>query len=445
MSHTPNESRTNSFFTEVEPWDEAVSGADVLKEVLAILQQYVVADAETLHAASLWISMTWLVDYATVLPLAMITAPEKGCGKSTLLTAMAKMSYNPVQASNTTAAATFRLIEAVQPTLFIDEADTFLKNDEGMRCIINSGHTRDSAHVLRVVGDELETKAFNTWCAKALCGIGHLPETIESRSIILKMRRKMAGEHAENLRHAKPAVFDTIKKKLARWSTDNAQVFAGLQPVMEGLSNRDADNYEPLLAIAMMAGDEWVSHIKKAAKSLTKSDNDNRSIGTELLDACRAMFDTLNTDRVSSIKLITDICNDEDMPFATYNRGQQITPRQLSRLLKQYGIAPNTIRFNNGGSAKGYYKKQFTEAFAAYLTDGTDIAVTTLQGCVGAGSSVTDSHHANVNKEVNVTGEPANLLGCNGVTDKTTKTPPNSRDLDKRLDDDFAEFADLLL
>lgn len=122
-----HEPSTNTLFADIESWDEAVNGSDLLNDVLAVLQKHAIADIETLHAASLWVCMTWLTDYATVLPLAMITAPEKGCGKTTLLSAMSKMSFKPIQASNITAAASFRLIDAVQPTLFIDEADTFLK------------------------------------------------------------------------------------------------------------------------------------------------------------------------------------------------------------------------------------------------------------------------------------------------------------------------------
>lgn len=373
--HAPS---TNNLFADVEPWDEAINGADVLNDILAVLQKHVITDVETLHAATLWVCMTWLTDYATVLPLAMITAPEKNCGKTTLLSAMSKMSFRPIQTSNTTPAATFRLIEASQPTLFIDEADTFLKYSEDMRGIINSGHTRDSAYVLRTVGNDFEPKRFSTWCAKALCGIGHLPETIESRSIILKMRRKMNGEQAANLRHSDSAVFDAIKRKLIRWSTDNAEAFSKLHPVMEGLSNRDADNYEPLLAIAMLAGGDWVSHITKAAKQLTKSDGDNRSIGVELLDACRTAFEALKVDKISSVNLIREICKDDEAPFETYNRGKPITPRQVSRWLSQYGIVPKTVRFSYG-TAKGYDIKQFTETFTAYLFDETNLSVTPSQ------------------------------------------------------------------
>lgn len=413
---TEHEPCKNTLFADIEPWDEAVNGSDLLNDVLAVLQTHVIADVETLHAASLWVCMTWLTDYATVLPLAMITAPEKNCGKTTLLSAMSKMSFRPIQTSNTTPAATFRLIEASQPTLFIDEADTFLKYSEDMRGIINSGHTRDSAYVLRTVGNDFEPKRFSTWCAKALCGIGNLPETIESRSIILKMRRKMAGEHAANLRHSDPTAFDAIKRKLARWSADNAEKFSKLHPVMEGLNNRDADNFEPLMAIAMLAGGDWVSHITKAAKQLTKSDSDNRSIGVELLDACRTAFETLKVDKISSVNLIREICKDDEAPFETYNRGKPITPRQVSRWLSQYRISPKAVRFSYG-VAKGYDIKQFAEAFAVYLSDTADSSLTELQTNEINSFNVTADKPVTLSDSESVTPKAISTKASNSVTD----------------------------
>jgi hypothetical protein len=45
----------------------------------------------------------------------------------------------------------FRYIEEVRPTLLIDEADSFVKDNEEMRGILNSGHTKAAAYVIRNV------------------------------------------------------------------------------------------------------------------------------------------------------------------------------------------------------------------------------------------------------------------------------------------------------
>lgn len=384
-------------FPFVEPYDEEVDGTEVLNEVLAQLQTYVIADKETLHAATLWVAMTWLVDYATVLPLAIITAPERGCGKTTLLSTMGKMTRKPITTSSISPAAMFRLIEAHQPTLLLDETDATFRDNEELRGIVNSGHTKDAAFVIRTVGDDHEPKIFSTWSAKVLCGIGRIPETLESRAIILKLRRKTKGENVSNLRHAPDSIFAQIQSRLTRWATDNAIQFAESRPIMEGLTNRNADNYEPLLAIAMLAGDEWVSRIKAAALKLTAFDGDSLSISEKLLADIKIVFKHHELDKISSCDLIRKLCQDDEDIWATYNRGRELSPRQLSSRLAEHGIKPKSIRVG-GSISRGYELSQFTDAFTRYLdndseitTEAGDLSATPLQPNSGVVYSVADA------------------------------------------------------
>lgn len=150
---------------DIEPWPTAVQGEDVLNATYQLLSRYVIADKETLRAATLWAAMTWFVEHATVLPLAVITAPEKGCGKSTLLMALGKLACRSLYSSNISPSALFRTMEAWKPSLMIDEADTFAKDNEELRGILNAGHTRDTARIIRVVeiGGELQPREFSVW------------------------------------------------------------------------------------------------------------------------------------------------------------------------------------------------------------------------------------------------------------------------------------------
>lgn len=365
---TEQQSGGFALFANIEPYDDEVNGADVLNEVLEQLRTYVIADEETLHAAALWVAMTWLVDHATVLPIAIITAPERGCGKTTLLSTIGKMACKPVTASSISPAAMFRLIDGYKPTLLLDETDATLKDNEELRGIVNSGHTKDAAYVVRTVGDNHEPKVFSTWGAKLLCGIGRIPETIESRAIILKMRRRVRGESVSNLRHAPEEAFTRIQQRLARWAMDNATEFAELRPIMEGLTNRNADNYEPLLAIATLAGEEWVARITAAAHILTQFDDDHLSINEKLLADIRNAFTNKGVDKIKTVDLILELCRDEEEIWATYNRGNRLSSRQLSTRLTQHGIKSKDMRVD-GSVCKGYELSQFTEAFARYLDD----------------------------------------------------------------------------
>jgi len=125
-------------FPDVEPWDEPVDANQLLDEVHATIRSFIVCDKAASITATLWIAFTWFIDFVQVAPIAVITAPQKRCGKSQLLDVMAKISCRPLVASSVTPAALFRVIEGHKPTLFIDEADTFLKENEMLRGIQNS-------------------------------------------------------------------------------------------------------------------------------------------------------------------------------------------------------------------------------------------------------------------------------------------------------------------
>jgi len=56
-----------------------------------------------------------------------------------------------VVSSNVSSSALFRVIEEMRPTLFIDEADTFLGGNEELRGILNSGYNKKTPYVSCVV------------------------------------------------------------------------------------------------------------------------------------------------------------------------------------------------------------------------------------------------------------------------------------------------------
>ncbi|MBM3576043.1 MAG: hypothetical protein FJX39_10100, partial [Alphaproteobacteria bacterium] len=183
----------------VDPWDEPVDLAELLSEISSVIEKHIICNTEVKTAATLWITYSWCIEYVPFAPMAIITAPEMQCGKTQLMEVMGRLSRKSLMASGITPAAVFRVVNAQRPTLLIDEVDTFLKNNEELRGIINCGHSRTSPNIIRTVGDNHEPKAFNVFGAKVLCGIGRLPDTIMSRAIILPMRRKLSSEKVTRL------------------------------------------------------------------------------------------------------------------------------------------------------------------------------------------------------------------------------------------------------
>lgn len=371
-----------SLFPNVTPWPDAVDPEKLLDDILGLVRTYIICNTETAATATLWIAFTWFTEVVQVAPIALITAPEKRCGKSQLLDLIGKLASRPLVASGISPAAIFRVVEAYSPTLLIDEADTFLKDNEDARGIINSGHTRTSAKIIRLVGDNHEPKQFSTWGAKAISGIGKQADTIMDRSVILELRRKTKDEKVERLRHADPIQFDIFKRQLARFSVDAGTAIQAARPhIPESLNDRAQDNWEPLLAIADHAGGHWPGRARQAALKISGKDTDPPSLSVELLQDIQAAFEERRWLCVKSAELITALCEDDMKPWATYNRGQPMSPRQLANRLGEYKIQPQNIRLSGMGVFKGYRVEQFEDAFKRYIPspDTPSLSATELQ------------------------------------------------------------------
>lgn len=359
-------------FPEVAPYPDPIDPALLLDELVQVILRYIVMDIEQAEAAALWIVFTWFIDDVDIAPIAIINAPEKACGKSQLLTIFGYLCARPLPAANSTASFLFRAIGAWRPTILIDEADTFIRENEELKGLVNAGHTRENAYVGRTVaiGDGHEPKLFEVWSAKAFAGIAlerHLPDATMSRGIVINLRRKMPHESVERLRHADRIMFAELSSKLARFCEDYSQQVRIARPSLpEDLSDRAQDNWEPLLSIAQCAGKEWVERATKAALTLSKSEHASVSTGNELLADIQFAFEQKRTRKITTIELIEALTNDPENSWATYNRGKPLTPRQLGKQLAAYGIKSKTVRMGNS-TPKGYDLEDFTDAFSRYL------------------------------------------------------------------------------
>jgi putative DNA primase/helicase len=429
-------------FTEVDPWPEPVNPATLLTEISTTIRRFIICNEEVSHAVALWVAMTWFIDVVQVAPLAVITAPEKRCGKTLLLNLLGRLSARAITASSISPAALFRIIDAWKPTLLIDEADAFMKDNEELRGLLNSGHTRDSAFVIRTVGENFTPTKFNTWGAKALSGIGHVADTLMDRAIILELRRKLAHEGVERIRYAEPGLLDGLRAKLARFAEDcSEKVRQARPPLPNGLNDRAQDNWEPLLAIAMIAGNEWLDIGTKAALKLSGNKSASQTIGVELLSDIQEIFEKKRLDRISTAELIEALCADDEKPWATYNRGFQIKPRQIASKLKGYGIQSKTIR-NGHDTAKGYEKDQFLESFFRYVASPPETIRHTSQ--INASKDLQEFR--NVTEDVLLPignqREPLSVKECDVVTDVKHQPEANiNSEEETNTEDDLREVT----
>ncbi|MFZ2138758.1 MAG: hypothetical protein WAV78_17800, partial [Xanthobacteraceae bacterium] len=162
----------------IAPWDTVINTAELLAALRDTFMRYIIMPLHAAIAMALWTLHAWALDAAYVSPFLMFSSPEMRCGKSTALAVLYRVGPRTALASNISPAAIFRYVEASHPTLLIDEAETFVTGNEEVRGILNSGHTRDTAIIIRLVGDNHEPKEFSTWSAKAIAAIGKLSGTL---------------------------------------------------------------------------------------------------------------------------------------------------------------------------------------------------------------------------------------------------------------------------
>jgi putative DNA primase/helicase len=414
-------------FMEVEPHPEPIDPAKLLDEVADTIRQFIVLDTDQANAAALWCALTWFIDAVEVAPLAIINAPEKSCGKTQLLTVLGRMAYRPLPAANASASALFRAVELWKPTILIDEADTFFRNNFELHGLVNAGYLRDG-YVLRseAVGDTFEPRIFSVFSAKALAGIAlekHLPDATMSRGVVFNLRRKLSHESVSRLRHADRGLFTGIAEKLARFALDYSQQVRLARPALpDELSDRDQDNWDGLLAIASCAGDGWLARATAAALKLSGAGEKTVSTGNELLADIQHVFESKKLDRISTADLIAALCHDEESAWASYNRGKQITPRQVARQLAGYGIASKTIRIGAYETPKGFELSQFSDAFVRYLSTSLNLPPhpqQTPEANKHGVLAVADMPQQKTVRHNSATTEAPPLLGCGGVADKT--------------------------
>jgi len=314
----------------------------------------------------LWIMKTWCTKAFKVAPILAITAMTKGAGKTQLLTLVAKLSRESRYTSDITPAALYRYIEEYTPTLCIDEADSFL--NEKLRGVLNSGFEFGGT-IVRCDGPDNFPRDFNVFCDKAIAGIGALPETVQDRSIVINMRRKSTKVVKQKVRDIDPAMMEKLKAELERWGYEVMDTLSKVQPIMPlGLSDRKQDCWGPLLAIAELFGEDISLQAREAAILISGKDNDEPSIYEELLRDIQNIFE-LRNDRVhiSTQNLIAELCEDAEAPWRYYDKGRQITPRQLAKILKQFDISSKQIRIDATKTLKGYLKADFLHCFSEHL------------------------------------------------------------------------------
>lgn len=347
----------------------AFTFAGLLDEVAAFIRRHVVMTAAQVDACAFWVAHTYAIEASDATPYLHVTAATKRAGKTRLLEVLELLVAKPWLTGRVSAAVLPRKVDQEHPTLLLDESDAAFganpEYSEALRAILNSGYRRSGKSSLCVgQGAKLTYRDFSTFCAKAIAGIGKLPDTVADRSIAVVLRRKTADESVSPFRRrvAEPLA-EPLRRRLEEWA-GQVTGLRNAEPVpLRALNDRQWEVWEPLLAIAESAGGDWTARARHAATELSGNGEDADPI-VELLQDLRAFTDSVDADFFPTKSLVDHLNGLDDRPWATSGRGDKgLTPRGLATRLGPLGIHPHP---GPTGQVRGYRRDAFADAFRRY-------------------------------------------------------------------------------
>ena len=360
-----------------------VDGAALLTLVEKFIRRFsAFPDGQALVAVTLWAAHTHMVEHFHTSPRLALLSPEAGSGKTRVLEILNLLVPESLFCLSASPAAIFRTLAVTQITLLFDEVDTIFqkrgKDDghEDLRALLNAGYKR-GATIPRCVGPRHEVQTFNVFAATALAGLGDLPDTVMSRSVIVRMKKRRADEHVEPFRsreHESPG--HALRNKLAEWAfVVGVKVGDSWPALPEGIADRPAEVWEPLIAVADAAGGDWPKRARDACLALVKVAADRRvTLGIRLLADLRTVF--AEADVLATSTILDRLCDrqkrpdgdgylEADAPWSDMH-GKPLAERGLASMLKKYDIHPQKVKVD-GRALQGYRREHLHDAWQRYL------------------------------------------------------------------------------
>src|SRR5262249_15313517 len=206
-----------------------------------------------------------MMEYWDSTPRLAFLSAEPASGKSRALEITELLVPIPLATINSTPAYMFRKIgsEDGPPTILFDEIDAIFgpkaKEHEDLRAILNAGHRKGATAGRCIIrGKTVETEELPAYPAVALARLGWLPDTILTRQIVVRMKRRAASEKIEAFRrrtHAREGY--RVRGLIEAWANAQPQQIAWDQVEQQmppEIRDRTADVWEPLFAIADLVG-----------------------------------------------------------------------------------------------------------------------------------------------------------------------------------------------
>ena len=239
---------------------DAPDPVETYLEVERLLDRYIdFRDEGTSDVLALWVMGTYLYPLFEAFPYVALMGP-KGSGKTKTLDVIAKLAFNARVSSSMSPASLFRVVQATRGMLGIDEAERLGNSKDpiaaDLRLLLNAGYKRGSP-AIRCEGDDHQVVEFEVYGPKMIASIRGLEDVLESRCILINMLRTaghkgnlVVSEYSEDWARARHGLYCFA---LQHFEDVRDRYLAGAGA--DGLNNRQAELWRPILAIAAYLDD----------------------------------------------------------------------------------------------------------------------------------------------------------------------------------------------
>lgn len=358
---------------------------DILCRIEQEVRRYCVLPSEHAYvAATLWCAATHMSQRWTCLPRLLINAASSGAGKTRAGQVIGSMSYScPGEMTTPTPAVLFRMVEksivefGKPMTLFLDETQEIWKGVKNgsetqgaVYQILKTGFGADGS-VPRCVGQGYDIEFFRVGCMAIIAGIGEMPDEIESRGIVIRIKKRAHDEPIKPLRKWQEDKLRTLGRTFT--AVFDAITDDDMPDVPMPVEDRPADVWEPLLTVAELAGGDWSTRAQLACKVMTSEYHDNdddRSRTVNFLQDIADAFTEYGDEHGNLHKglLLSYLHLQDDQPWGVAN--YKYDGYALRRDLRQFSIkAKGSVRMANRpelGVTSGLTTDQFADAFKRY-------------------------------------------------------------------------------
>jgi len=225
---------------------------------------------------ALWILGTYLFPIFDAYPY-LYLGGNPNSGKSKVLDLLYKLTFNPVNTSNSSPSSLFRTIENTLATILLDEGESLTgrESNPDLRLLFNAGY-KSTGVVTRTNPENLKVEQFRVYSPKAIAAINLLDQTLATRCIsiiMLKTANKTIGQSKVNDRSAD---WSGLRNKLYCFTLQHALEVAkvfdlGVEELE--LNNRNFELFSPLIAIATYL-DKFSGEDLKLAQVVLKTANE---------------------------------------------------------------------------------------------------------------------------------------------------------------------------